>query len=455
VEVLINNQAGLDANLSVKIQEADYSQELDKALKDYGRKMNVPGFRPGKIPTGVIRKMIGKDAKREVVEKVLHKSIYDYIESGNLKVVLSPLSTYHDEDIDWQQPDFEFSYDIGLKPTVNINLKPLNELTKHIVGLTDAEVKEDVHQFRKQSAKMEYADKYDKNEESYAWVKFTELDESGQPLEGGTEKVKNFDKDAISPKLAEILDGKASGFETTVKIADIFSEDEMATIFELDPLSLKDLFPDFKIELQAILKMTMPEMNEDYFKTEFPDGSVTTEEQFYEKWKTIMENHFNRESNNVLARDVKTALLEKTQIELPEQFIKKYFEMWAKENPNDSKAEDYDKDLESFRNDVKWQILAEQIAEQQTIEVSEEEVVHYAEGLIYNALRSSSPTELTPEKLKQYTNNYLTKDNNYNSASATVRDGKVFDWLLSQIEPVPETISKDRFEELKKVSQLS
>ena len=88
--------------------------------------------------------------------------------------------------------------------------------------------------------------------------------------------------------------------------------------------------------------------------------------------------------------------------------------MWAKENPNDSKPEDYEKDLESFRNDVKWQILAEQVAEQQTIEVSEEEVLHYAEGLIYNALRGSNPGELTQEKLTQYTNNYLTKDNNYN-----------------------------------------
>jgi len=182
---------------------------------------------------------------------------------------------------------------------------------------------------------------------------------------------------------------------------------------------------------------------------------VTTEEEFYEKWKTIMENHFNRESNNVLARDAKKTLLEKTQIELPEQFIKKYFEMWAKENPNDAKPEDYDKDLESFRNDVKWQILAEQIAEQQTIEVSEEEVVDYAEGLIYNALRGSNPAELTREKLQQYTTNYLTKDNNYNSASATVRDGKVFDWLISQIEPVPETVSKVRFEEIKNISQLS
>ena len=179
MEVSINNQSGLDANLSVKILESDYNAELDKSLKEHGRKMNVPGFRPGKVPTGVIRKLIGKDAKRETVEKVLHKSINDYISSGNLKLVLSPLSTYHEEDIDWQQPDFEFSYDIGLKPTVNINLKPLNDLTKYFVDPTIEEVKEDVHKFRKQSAKMDYADHYDKNAESYAWVKFTELDDSG------------------------------------------------------------------------------------------------------------------------------------------------------------------------------------------------------------------------------------------------------------------------------------
>src|SRR6185437_9909757 len=100
----------------------------------------------------VIRKMIGKDAKRETVEKLLHKSINDYIGSGNLKLVLSPISTYLDEDIDWQQPDFEFSYDIGLKPAINIDLKPLNKLTKYVVNPTHEEVEDDVLQYRKQSA---------------------------------------------------------------------------------------------------------------------------------------------------------------------------------------------------------------------------------------------------------------------------------------------------------------
>ncbi len=455
MEVNINNQVGLDAILSVKIQESDYKEEFDKSLKDYGRKMNVPGFRPGKVPNGVIQKLIGKDARHETVEKVLQKGINEYIESNKIKMVLSPISTNKPEDIDWQKTDFEFKYDIGLKPEVNLNLKPLNSLTKYVVNVSLDEVKKDVDEFRRRSAGVEYAEAYQNTEDFYVYMKFTELDDSGQPLEGGLDKTKNFFNNNIPKKLAELIDGKTTGFETTVKIADIFSEDEMAATFEIDKLSIKDLFPDFKVSLMAVLKLNLPELNQEFFNREFPDGSVTTLDEFYDRWKTMMESHLATQSNNILAGEVKKSLLKDSKMDMPEGFIKKYFDMWAEENPKEAKPENYDKDLESFKEDVKWQILSEQVAEQQSIEVKEEEVVHYAEGLIYNALYRSNPQDITREQLQQYTNNYLTKDNNYNSSAATVRDGKVFDWLISQMDPKTKSVDTVQFEEIKSNSQLT
>ncbi len=378
MEVNINNQVGLDAVLSVKISESDYKDEFEKALKDYGRKMNVPGFRPGKVPTGVIQKLIGKDARHETVEKVLQKGINEYIESNNVKMVLSPISANKPEDIDWQNKDFEFKYDIGLKPDVNIDLKQLNSLTKYVVNATLDEAKKDVEEYRRRSAGVEYAEAYENKEEYYVYLKFTELDDNGQPLEGGLDKAKNFFNNNIPKKLAELIDGKSTGFETTVKIADIFSQDEMAEVFEIDPLSIKDLFPDFKVSLIAVLKMKLPELNQEFFNREFPDGSVTTEEEFYERWKTMMDTHLHTQSNNILAGEIKKSLIKDSKFDLPEQFIKKYFDLWAQENPKDAKPENYDKDLESFREDVKWQVLSEQVAEKQKIEVTEEEVVRYA-----------------------------------------------------------------------------
>lgn len=305
MELTINNKEGLDAILSVKLTEADYKEDFEKSLKEHGHKMHVPGFRPGKIPTGVVKKMIGKDVKRELVEKFLQKSIQDYLETNNIKLVLSPLSIYHAEDIDWKSDDLEFTYDIGIRPEIKLDIKPLNKLAKYKVDLTDEDIKEDVAKMRKQSGKMNSADKYENSEDYYVTVKFTELDESGEPLDAGLEKTKRFDFKSLPKKLADVINGNGAGFETVVKIADIFSVDELTANFDIEPVSAKDLYPDFKISIIAVTKIEVPEMNEDFIKMYFPNGDVTTEEGFYAEWKTVMDKYYDSQADNILARDAK------------------------------------------------------------------------------------------------------------------------------------------------------
>src|ERR1039458_1607220 len=313
--------------MSVKVQESDYKEDFEKSLKNYGRTMKVPGFRPGHIPTGLIRKMIGKDAKHELVDKFLQKNIGEYLDTNKIKLVLSPLSTYVAEDIDWNADDLEFTYDIGMRPEINLDLKPLNKLVKYQVALTDEDVKKDRDMFLRRAGKMEPADFYDFSEDYYVSLKFTELDEKGEAVEEGLEKTKFFNFRNIPKKLGELLNGQASSYETVVKIADIFTTDEMAENFELDVLSVKDLFPDFKIVVVSVRKLEMPEMNEEFFKKEYPDGSVTNEEELNKHWKTLMQGYYGEQSNNMLATELKKNLLANTKMDLPEQYVRKYYDL--------------------------------------------------------------------------------------------------------------------------------
>jgi trigger factor len=448
VEVNINNREGLNAVLSVKVQESDYKEDFEKSLKEYGRKMNVPGFRQGKVPTGIVKKMIGKDAKRELVEKFLQKNIQEYLDTNSIKLVLSPLSTYHAEDIDWMQNDLEFTYDIGFRPEIKLDLKPLNKLSKYVVTLTDAEVKEDVKKLRMQSAKLEKAEFYDYSEDYYVSVKFTEIDENEAAVEGGVEKVKSFRFDNIAPKLAETINGQSENYETKIKIADIFSEKEIAALFEIDEMSVKDLFPEFKITVLAVMKANPPEMNQEFFNNYFPDGKVTSEEEFYTEWKTIMEQYYISQSDNILGKEVKKSLLAAMDYEMPEEFIKKYFLLSYDKN-EDGEIEEYDKKYDSFKEELKWLMLSEYIAEQNAIEISEDDVIYYTEDMIRNELGRNGYQEMEDKKLRQYAIDYLTKENNFNRTSLALRDGRVFDWLLKQIDPKKETIAMKNFEELK------
>lgn len=448
MEVNISNQVGLDALLTVKITEADYKEDFEKSLKENGRKMNVPGFRPGKVPTGVVKKMIGKGVRHEVVEKLLQKSIQDYLDTNNVKLVLSPLSAYHAEDIDWQNDDFEFTYDIGYRPEIKLDLKPLNKLPKYKVALSDENVKNDVGNLRRQAGKFGETPVYTYAEDFYAGVTFTELDDKGEVLEGGLEKTKRYSYKNIPEKLAALLNGKSVNDHVDIKLSDIFSGDEVATQFEIDAASAADLFDSFRATLISVMTVQLPEMDEDFFKTYFPEGNVTTEEEFYGAWRAIMESYYDSQANNILAKAAKKTLVDEMKEELPLQFVKKYF-LLSYEVKDDLEIEDYDKKYDAFTEELKWLVLAEYITEENNIEITEEEVINYTEDMLHNELTRSGQYNVPGEKLRQYAIDYLTKENNFNRTSMALRDGKVFDWLVSQIIPVTEEVSLEKFEEIR------
>lgn len=448
MEVSIHKQGGLDAVLSVKISENDYREDFEKALKDYGKKMRVPGFRPGKIPTGIVRKMVGNDAKRELIEKFLQKNIQDYIETNNVKLVLNPLSTYVAEDVNWQQPDFEFTYDIGLRPDIKLDMKALNKLTRYQIDVDDKEVEEEVERMRKQAGKVEQVDKVTNDPDINVSIHFHELDDNGQPLEGGVHKVKMYKYDELPNGLKHAIDAQEKGYKTSVKIADIFTQDEMAETFGIEPLAVKDLNPNFEVEVTNVFRINLPELDQEFFDRYFEPGQVTDKEGFSAEWRKMIENYYKQQADNVLARDMKEWLVKNTEMEMPKQFLDKYMLL----SYNAQKAEDiedYDKKREAFEEELKWLILAEFMAEEQNIQITEEDVIEYTQEMIRNEFARSGIGNLEDDQLRQYAINYLTKENNFNRTSLALRDGKVFEYLLSQVEPKVEATTSKNFEEIR------
>jgi trigger factor len=449
VEVTISRQQGLDATLSVKVQGADYAQDFEKSLEDYRKKIALPGFRKGKVPLGVVRKMVGKDVKRELVEKFLQRSIQDYIQKENLKLVLSPLSTYIAEDIDWQQDNFEFSYDIGLRPEIKLDLKKLNRLTKYKIEATDAEIDEEIEKLRRQYGKVEHIDTYSSSDDQLnTTIHFHELDEEGKELEGGVHKVKVFQQSELPKKLKTVLEGQSKGYKTSVKIADILSTDEIADILGVDKSTIKDMNPDMEVEIRGLFRVEMPEMNQEFFDQILEPGKASTEEEFRAEWKQLVENYFNREAESVLVGEMKKALLEDTEMKFPEQFLDKYM-LLSYEAKDKESIENYDSKRKAFEEELKWLMISEFISEQQDIQVTEEDVIEYTKDMIRGEFARSGVPNLEDDKLRQYALNYLTKESNFNRTSLALRDGKVFEYLLSQVQPKIEAIGSKKFEEFR------
>jgi trigger factor len=448
MEVSINKQGGLDAVLSVKIAEADYREDLDKTVKEYGKKMRVPGFRPGKVPAGIIRKMVGNDAKREVVERFLQKNIQEYIDQNNIKLVLSPLSTYVAEDINWVNNDFEFSYDIGLRPEIKLPMGELNKLSRYDVQVDDKEVQEEVERMRKQAGRVQPQDKVTNDPELSISIHFHELDDEGQELEGGAHKVKTYKYDELPRPLAQLVDGQEKGFKTTAKITDIFTQDELAETFGLEPLAVKDLNPDFEVEVTNIFKIDLPEMNQDFFDMYFEPGKVTDEQGFNTEWRGLIENYYKQQADNVLAREIKDYLVDHTEMEMPQEFINKYM-LTAYEAKSADDIEDYDTKKKAFYDELKWLMISEFVAEEQKIEITEEDVIDYTKEMVRQEFMRAGIPNIEDDQLRQYAINYLTKENNFNRTSLALRDGKVFEYLLSQVTPKSEQVTSKKFEEIR------
>ncbi len=448
MEISINKQEGLDAELSVKVSEADYAADLDKQLNEYRKKVNIPGFRQGKVPMGVVRKMFLKDAKRELIDKFLQRSIQEYITENNLKLILNPLSTYTAEDIDWAKDELEFTYDIGLRPEINIDIEKLNKLTRYKIEASEEDIQEEISKLRKQAGKVNHVDTVDRNNADLSvTLHFHELDEEGKEMKDGLHKVKLFTLAEMPAKLVDLVDGKEKGFKTNVKWADVLSTDEMTDIFGVDKSTIKDLNADFEVEIRGVFTVEEPEMNQEFFDQYFEPGTVTSEEDFTSEWKKLFENYFNQQSENVLAREIKQAILDNTELKMPKNFLDKYM-MLSYNAQNLADIENYEEKRKAFDDELKWLIISEYVAEQQNITITEEDVIDYTKEMIRGEFGRSGMTDIEDKQLQEYAINYLTKENNFNRTSLALRDGKVFEHLLSQVQPQVETISQKKFEEM-------
>lgn len=453
MEVSIQNQKGLDAVLSVKINKDDYHNEVKKSITDYQKKMRIPGFRPGKVPYGVVQKMVEAEVKREQVDKLLQKNIQNYLKENNINLVLSPLSTYVAEDIDWKKESFEFTYDIGMRPEIKPDFEALNKLTSFNVEAAPESIDKEIENIRKQAGEMKQQETVTDEDELSVVVRFQEINDEGTALEDGQKKIKVLKLSEVPDNFRKFLVGKAKNAKETVNIFELLSEKEVGDIFGVDSHTVKDLNKNFEIEITEIFMIDLAEMNQTFFDSYFEPGKVTTEEEFKGEWKNIIESHFNQQAKNLLFNEVKKALMENTNVELPEAFIKKYLLL----SYNVEKAEDldnYDKKLDSFKEELKWVLISDSIAEAQEIKITDEDILHYAKDLIrYEFSRMGMGGNIDDKTLNQYAQNYLNQESNYARISMMLKDNAVFNYINSIISPVQETIPQAKFEELAKAQQ--
>ncbi|MDP6909036.1 MAG: trigger factor, partial [Flavobacteriales bacterium] len=286
----------LNARVTIKLEPADYQPQVDKVLKDHARKANMPGFRPGKVPVGVVRKMYGTSVLVEEVNKMVGNRLYEYIGQEKLDILGNPLpSETITPKADWDNPtDMEFTYDLGLAPEIKIDLGKKFKFDQYVIKPTEKDIETSLENISKRSGEMVEHDTIADND--LVKVQWVELDEEGNIKEKGVMHSSSVSLDNLTEVVKKDLIGKKLEDSLEVNFRD-FSDNEadLAAMLSVKKEQLSNLNNTFKITVEKVQRLKPAELNEELFKRLYPDGSVTSMDDLKEKIKADYAGYFSNE----------------------------------------------------------------------------------------------------------------------------------------------------------------
>ena len=373
--VIRENIGLLNDKLTVKITKDDYMPAFEKKLKEYSKTANIPGFRKGMVPAGMIKKMYGPGIFNEEVLRTVEKELFGYLDKERPDIFAQPLPLADDmQKPDMNNPgDFELPFEIGLKPAFELSDLSKAKLTRHNVEVTEEMLNEEISRMQLKAGKMQEKDAVD-SEEDVVNVLFTEGDENGIETEGGISKENSVIVKYFNPKMQKQLMGKKPGESFIFQLDETFEGDKLEKMlvdlgFAKDDAEAAKKY--FKTEIKTIGQVEKREMNEEFFNEVYPGKGVKTEEELRTGLKEEMQKYWASQSRNQLHDQLYHLLLDETKMEFPREFLTRWLTTGGDKQKTPEEAE---KEYPTFESQLKWTLISDSIIRNNKLEVSEEEL---------------------------------------------------------------------------------
>ncbi len=381
MKVTKNQIDDLNAVITVDVEKADYQEKVEKVLKDYRKKANLDGFRPGKAPMGLVKKMYGKAILADEVNHVISHALTDYMRDEEMQILGEPLPNDEQEPIDFDtQENFSFKFDVGLSAPVEVKMSKREKLNYYKIKADDELIDEYIESYAKSFGEMQDADV--STEESFITAKVMQLGVDDKPMEDGVVN----EETKISVALAKVDELKAE--MVGLKAGDIISlnlwnafpnETEIAGLLNIEKAQVEALKEsNFQITVHAIQTFVEAEIDQKLWDKVYGEGEVKSVEEFRDKIREQAEESFVDQSDYKFMLDAKEKLINKVNPELPEAFLKR----WVKATNREITDEQLENEWSLFVQDMKWQIISNQMAMEdklmgivrESIKVEEKEV---------------------------------------------------------------------------------
>ncbi len=445
MEITRENTGDLTATIKMVISPADHNESVTKILKDYQRKANVPGFRPGHVPFGMIKKLYGGAVFADEVNKLVSSKLNQYIEDEKLDLLGQPLpNTSLTPEFDWKEgQDIEFFFDLGLAPAFNFVLDENIAVDYHVIKVDDSMIDKYVDDMRQRFGTMtnpEFA-----GEKDVLFGEFVQLDAESNILEGGITHSSKLAIDLISD--AEI-NSKLVG----AKVGDSLLFDpykatgnavETAAMLGITKEEVEDLDSGFRFTISEISTMTSAELNEEFYEKVFPGAEVKTEEDFRNQIRNESEKAFVADSDHLFAHHMQDAMVESISIQLPDEFMKRWL---IESNEGKLTAEDVERDYSKYAQSMKWQLIENKIIHEAGIEVGDQEIKDYIKDYYLQGWRTMQLTDDLMERLETIADSFLKdKPSEVRRIVEALYGQRVAAYVKSKVKLVNKEISYDEF----------
>lgn len=433
-----SNIGNLHDQLTVKITKEDYIKEFEKSLKAYSKNVNIPGFRKGMVPAGMVKKMYGNSIILDEILKTANKEVEKYLQEEKPEIFAQPLALPLDSiNVDVNNPgDYEFSFEIGLKPEFDIEL--LNQkgsITKYNIAIDDTLIDLEVDNIQKRAGNMENPEAVELD---------TDIVYGTYTLNGENfEDVITLEK--MPASLKEVVKGKSAEFTQEVNL-DTLSEEELnelaTSVFKKEVSALKGQTATF--QLTKVGRMIPRALDESLFNDVFPGQEVKTEAEFRERLKVEIGKEGARLTNEKLQNDIFETLVHETKIELPVTFLKN----WIKRGGENIKTdEEVEKEYPSFEHQLIWTLISDKLIKKYDINVTMDEIMADLKSKVLTYF-GIAEGEDEPEWMSEYMTKMAKDNKTLDEAYRKLLFDKLFDKVAEEIQVKEEEVTGEEFGKL-------
>jgi len=433
------NIDALNANVRINIVKADYEEKVENKLKEYKRSANIKGFRPGHVPSQMIKKLYGTSVLIDEINKIVSESLSDFIKNEKIDILGDPMPKNDEHSFDPAKSDeFNFTFELGLAPEFELALSEKQKLTRYQIEPDAKMIADYVDNYTRRHGQFIVAEKSEEKD----LLKGTIASEDGTITNEDATLSVDIVKDENIKK--EFI-GKKAGDTVTFDIRKAFPNDyEIAGLLHKQKDEVKDFSGMYMITVREVSRFVPADNDKALWDKVYGENAVNSPEEFEAKVVDEIKEYFGRETDYKLRTDARDTVLKKTPFDLPDEFLKR----WLLKANEKTTAEEIEKEYDHFRDDLRWQLIKNKIARENDVKITDEEILAEAKAFTKAQFTQYGLYYATDEQVTSFAQDMLKKEDDSHRIAEKVLDTRVLNIIIEALKVDDKTISIEEFNKL-------